>query len=455
MKKVFSMILAMLLVLLLCACGDTAEKTSSDVNTIQDTAVSDITSNEDKSDNFSSNSAQPNNANNKNQATQNNSSNITNSSQKTGSKNVDLNTWIQDNPHKNIVCVKTLGLQQISFCDKDSNALINIKIPKEWKLEKSKNGYNVVKESQTIGSIVISKKADSKNETVNVFKGEMTTGELKVTNSIDCTKYDKTPMYTRTLYYSYDDKHGNEKFLALTVPYEEIDPSNILTMMTEVKKSEAYIEKNLGVLQIQDNSKKILILGNSFVGTSNIGGILQEMCGPDVLVEAHSRGYGTVLTYTSDIEMMQKIREGNYSAVFMCGLYYTSDVLELANMINACENSNTKLALFPAHNEQRFLIDNATSSYPNLLLLDWKAEIDNLISRGIDVSNFCINDAHKHSTPLAGYVGAHMAYRALFSKIPKATSFSQVPQWQLGLLGRYVTSGSILLYDENSVCFIE
>ena len=142
-EKIFLIIFAMLLVLCLSACGDVNEKTNSVVNTTQDTAMSDITSKEDKSDNFSSNSDQLNNANNKNQATQNNSSNITNSSQKAGSKNVDLNTWIQDNPYKNIACVKTLGLQQISFCDKDSNALINIKIPKatsfsrvpQWQIE--------------------------------------------------------------------------------------------------------------------------------------------------------------------------------------------------------------------------------------------------------------------------------------------------------------------------------
>ena len=50
--------------------------------------------------------------------------------------------------------------------------------------------------------------------------------------------------------------------------------------------------------------------------------------------------------------------------------------------------------------------------------LSWKEEIDALISGGVRYDDMCMNDMHQHSTPLAGYVGAHLIYRNLFDKIP-------------------------------------
>lgn len=379
-----------------------------------------------------------------------NSSHTTERSHIEENSNTTENSRVQDSSYEDIVCVKTLGFQKVSFCVQNSNVLIHITIPKEWKLEKNKNGYSIVKQSQTIGSITALGKTSSANESVNLFSGEVTAGDMKITHSIDRIDYDTQPSYTRTLCYSYDDKHGSHKNITLTVDYQEIDSSAVYTMMTEAEKSISSTEKNMGVLQIQDNRNKILILGNSFVNTSNIGSILQDMCGSDVSVEAHSRGYASVATYTENVYMMQNIYEGNYSAVFMCGLYSFNDTLELSNIVDACESSNTQLAIFPAHNENRSLIDDATFMYPNAILIDWKAEIDSLISTGIHSSNFCIDDAHKHSTPLAGYVGAHMIYRAILNKIPQTTSFSQVPKSQIDLLGEYVTSGSIVLFDESS-----
>ncbi|MBQ4559446.1 MAG: hypothetical protein IJA54_03855 [Tyzzerella sp.] len=199
----------------------------------------------------------------------------------------------------------------------------------------------------------------------------------------------------------------------------------------------------MGVLPIQDNRNTVLILGNSFINTSNVGDILQTMCGSDLFVEAHSRGYASVATYAQDDYMLQNIRRGDYSVVFICGLYSYSDVVELEKIVDACEYSNTKIAIFPAHNEDISLIKDAATMYPNAVLIDWKKEINILIIRGIDYYEFCIDDQHQHSTPLAGYVGAHMIYRAVFNEIPQTTSFSQVSEQQIKLLREYVTTGTI------------
>lgn len=202
-------------------------------------------------------------------------------------------------------------------------------------------------------------------------------------------------------------------------------------------------EGNMGVLQIQDNRNTVLILGNSFINTSNVGDILQTMCGSDLFVEAHSRGYASVMTYAQDDHMVQNIRRGDYSVVFICGFYNYSDVLELEKIVDACEYSNTKIAIFPAHNEDSSLIADAAAMYPNAVLIDWKKEINILITKGIDYYDFCFDDQHQHSTPLAGYVGAHMIYRAIFNEIPQTTSFSQVSKQQIDLLGDYVKNGTM------------
>lgn len=354
--------------------------------------------------------------------------------------------------YEDIDCVETLDFKQVGFSEKNSNVLIGITMPEQWKLKKTKNGYNIVKKLHKIGSIKISEITNSANESV---VSQKSVNDINITHSVECIGFGKRPSYIRTLCYNYEDEHGNYKNLVLTVAYQEIATSAVDKMMWGAEKSISYAEGNRGVLQIRDNRNTVLILGNSFINTSNVGSILQTMCGSDLFVEAHSRGYASVATYAQDEYMLQNIRLGNYSVVFICGFYNYSDVVELTKIVDACEYSNTKIAIFPAHNEVSSLIEDAATMYPNTVVIDWKKEINILISKGIDYYNFCIDDQHQHSTPLAGYVGAHMIYRAVFNEIPQTTSFSQVPETQINLLGDYVSNGKITSLDENSIYVIE
>lgn len=361
----------------------------------------------------------------------------------------------KDTSYNDIVCTKIINFSQVGFSVKGSNTLLYVTIPKEWTLKNSDNGYSILKNSQTIGNVSTLAKSNDTSKAVNVFYTEITTGDIKVTHSIDRITSGNSSSYLRTLCYNYDDASGNRKSISLTFNYQEIDSSAAYKMITEVKTNTATTNSNLGLLRIEDERNKVLILGNSFINSSGIGSILQTMCGNEVYVEAHSRGYAHVGTYTNDADMMQKIRGGNYSVVFICGLYDHLAVSDLKNMISVCEESNTKLAVFPAHNENQEKIEHAISLYPDTIFLNWKEEIDNLISTGIDISYFCIPDAHNHSTPLAGYVGAHMIYRAIFNKIPETTEFIEVSKSQIDLLGEYVKTGSIVLLDKNSSYVIE
>ena len=179
------------------------------------------------------------------------------------------------------------------------------------------------------------------------------------------------------------------------------------------------------------------------MASSNVGSIFQKMCGTSLSVEAQSRGYARVTTYVQDESVMNQIRSGDYAAVILCGLYDSESLANLEHMVNACASSDTKLAVFPAHNEKRSLIGAVGVMHSSVVLLDWKAEIDSLISSGIDQTHFCIADSHKHSTPLAGYVGAHMIYRAIFGKVPAETLYSEVSRSEIALLGEYTSTGSV------------
>ena len=68
-----------------------------------------------------------------------------------------------------------------------------------------------------------------------------------------------------------------------------------------------------------NSSNTILILGNSFIGTSQIAAFLNDMLtqgNTQMTCKAISRGYATVQTYTTDAYLMETIAEGGYCYVF-------------------------------------------------------------------------------------------------------------------------------------------
>ncbi len=198
------------------------------------------------------------------------------------------------------------------------------------------------------------------------------------------------------------------------------------------------------------SSGEILILGNSFIGSSRIGSILSslfEAGGKDYTVNAISKGYASVVRYVTDIyygpEIKNEIREGRYIAVFLCGFYSEDDVLALPEMVEVCREGDTPLTLLPAHNENKTLWKKGAAEN-NLPVLPWQSEIDALMDEGLaDFFDFCIDDAHFHSTPLAGYVGASMIYRAVCGEMPQLT-FWNAPLESFAVadkLGTYMQRG--------------
>ncbi len=167
----------------------------------------------------------------------------------------------------------------------------------------------------------------------------------------------------------------------------------------------------------ENESKTILILGNSFIGSSQIGEFLNNMlkqAGSEYSVVAIAQGYATVSTYSCDPEWMAEISRGNYCYVFQCGFYTPGEKEEFEAIKQVCSAANTGIIAFPAHNEDPNAVDKISKED----CLNWKAEIDALIAAGVPYEHLCMDDMHQHSTPLAGYIGAHLIYRNLFDEIP-------------------------------------
>jgi hypothetical protein len=205
----------------------------------------------------------------------------------------------------------------------------------------------------------------------------------------------------------------------------------------------------------------VLILGNSFVASSRIGDILQTICEGEGIyrVNAISLPNVSIKDYASSEYHLELISSGRYGILFMCGLFSVNDEKGLEKIYEACQRSGTVLVLFPAHNEGYKNIENAQKKYPDIVTVDWRNEINKLIYSGINKWQFCMKDGPEHSTPLAGYVGASMIYRALYGKMPTAEvdyNSCGVSQATVeSLLGSYVETGIIYGASKSSIYIFE
>ncbi len=338
---------------------------------------------------------------------------------------------------------------------KNDSVLLKIKHPAAWILIEANEGFDIICDGKTVGYLLGAAANDTNAWTV-------LNTDSYTANGVVVTKYtEQRNGDTETRYryvYSYQVE-GYTRTVTLTVACDEIDDVSEATLYTNVTTVGKTESDTVGVLSyVLNNPSSILILGNSFVGTSNIGNILTEMLennGKYCHVTAVSRGYATVATYINDAAMMQSIRDGVYDAVFICGFYDMNQVANLGVLKAACDESGTTLVIFPAHNESSSAVVAAQSQYPSLFCLDWKSELDGLIGRGVDRWDLCIDDAHDHSRPLAGYVGAHMIYRAIYGELPTEPMQSSINQSYIdSILGNYAYVGDARIVDEDAITYL-
>ena len=338
---------------------------------------------------------------------------------------------------------------------KEDTTFLQLECPILWKLKETSAGYEITRSGTPIGQIVSGEADDTAN-------WKILNSESSEENGISVTKHIERKKGTKTFRYRYIYEYTvgeNAHTVTLTASYAELDATGEQKLCDDVTYVDQYSSGSRGVLSASGEPASILILGNSFISTSNIGNILREMLtqnGKACDVEAISRGYAEVETYASDSELLARIRRGEYNMVFICGFYDREEVENLEVIRKTCNRSNTQLVIFPAHNENAGVVAYAQETYPSLVCLNWKNEIDLLIKSGVSIRDFCINDEHQHSTPLAGYVGAHMIYRAIYNELPNRPMRYALAQSDIdGVLGNYAYVGSVPNLADDEITYLD
>ena len=347
-----------------------------------------------------------------------------------------------DTPYWKLECRTIKDREDLHF-DLGSNFDISLSFSKDWELVANGSGYDIKYNEKTIGNISKGS-AESPEWTLEKSYSKVNNPSFTAKKFIEKKSTDGNTAYRYR--FEYDCKiNETPVILSMCIDYTELDANAADRLYTSSKISSITTVKSKSLSDL--DGKVSLILGNSFISSSSIGYILDEMifsnnniCG----FEAISQGYATVETYATNPEMLSNIESGDYKAVLICGFYSDGEITHLKTLEKACQKSNTKLIIFPAHNESEKSINAARNACPTLEFLDWKGELDMLIESGVDKWKLCVDDAHKHSTPLAGLVGAHMIYRAIYGEIPSLDGIYSVSISDAkNILGDYLTTGCV------------
>ena len=341
-----------------------------------------------------------------------------------------VTTVSEDTLYQDIVCQTSEKYLNTLFSYKNSNFTLCYYLPGEWILRpiSNENGYTLERDSTVFGKIVSGEITDTELWQA-IATREKTRNELSVTEYIEKSGTESTLKFRYRYIFSFLE-NGAARTVTLIADYDQIcaQTADHLLGRSDITDTTARTQFNT-LSSIKDGS--ILILGNSFIGSSDIGNILTEMFANNnrgCKVTAISRGYAEVDTYVNDTELMKSILNGSYDAVFICGLYSALQLTPLQALSGICQRSNTELIIFPAHNEPTAVINAAMKNNPDLVCLNWKNEIDSLIATNLSRWIFCVDDTYDHSKPLAGYVGAHMIYRAIYGEVPEADMKNSISQ---------------------------
>ena len=330
----------------------------------------------------------------------------------------------------------------ICFAAENRSYGLSLNLPSDWQFEnRSKNVIIIKKNNDEIGTIAYESKSTS-DEWLTLTSSKHNADKISIEFNVE--KHSTAEEYRHRICFNYNED-GEAKAVTLTVPYCELSNTSLMKIKLYTAFKNIGYDPQIGVIDLESDTRGVLIMGNSFIGTSKVGDILDEMIrrtDKKISVTSLSRGYAHVDTYALDNAIMALINSGEYSAVFICGFYDNDQVEYLSMLKEACDNGKTALFIFPAHNENAASIKRANKSVEGVQLLNWKEQIESFIDRGADKWSFCYDDQHLHSTPLAGYIGAHMIYRAIFGEIPDCTVSKHVSQSLIdSVLGNYAQTG--------------
>ena len=349
---------------------------------------------------------------------------------------------VPDEPTEEETCRTVLKdeWEKIRITDTDKTLSFVLELPDDWRVQKvDKDTFAIFRSNKKIGTI-------ERDQSLSRYQDFEYGNIADITAQTSYRVMEDDGHYYR--YFVIEFVQNTVKYTVyVTVDYNELDEKScreFIRKLTLVPQKKVFIHPSEG-----NGSNKILILGNSFVATSEVGEFLNDMLrtsGLRYYADPIAIGMANVTTFENYPDICDSMANGEYCYVFLCGLYSDEAVRAVQTMKNYCELSDTKLILFPAHNESANSIRKATDAYADLIMLNWKGEIDALLERGAEYSDYCVDDYHKHSKPLAGYVGAHMIYRSLFKNQPPPLTAAAplTERYVNSKLEDYIESGGVI-----------
>ena len=375
--------------------------------------------------------------------------------------NEDKKVVIDKDGYKSIERYTPMGYDKKYFGVADSKYVINLSYPRDWEFSTDDDGITVIsREGKKVGKIISGEATDLSSWKV-LKTDEGKNGTLSTAMYLEASKK-QARTYRMRFEYTYKDTPAAETthLITLISDYSEICDFTLNKMLIGQTLKSISSDTVTGSLNDLGDVSSVAIFGNSFIGSSDIGNILSEMFSSNrkhVSVHTDAWPHGTVEDFGADEYTLSNIRLGAYDVVFLCGFYKGIQLNEpLDNIKKACDTSGTKLVVFPAHNENMGTAKSANQRYSDIGIVSWKEELDMLISQGVDKWELCENDSHLHSTPLAGYVGAHMIYRAIYGEMPAVGMSSTISQSYINsILGDYARTANATYIDPSQITYLK
>ena len=373
-------------------------------------------------------------------------SNFTDEKENANTDNNQNDTIKAEYLYKELECRSFDEYIEYRFSFRNSNYFITLLFPKVWYISEEETSFDIYYGVNKIGCISVdSDYTESGWKTIETHEGG--NAPLNSTSYIEYNYDEKGDLiYRHRFDYSFTE-NSYELKLSIFINYIEADGFTVFKLREGAKiTSKEYYTRYHDLKELRDS--KILILGNSFISSSQIADILNELFSinnKSCSVNAVSISYATVSKYLDNEEITNEISSKKYDAVFICGLYSEADLTNLNKLIKICNDSDTKLVIFPAHNEKDFLIEDLSFRYPDVYCLNWKNELDMIISSGVSKQELCINDSYSHSNSIAGFVGANMIYRAIYGESPNFDNITTVSKAEINtILYEYLKSEYII-----------
>lgn len=342
------------------------------------------------------------------------------------------------------------GYQKALFSCGEASNLLELTLPNNWEIKKATNKLSIICDDKVVGYIY--KSADKPFPPLS--ESRRTVGDISIYEGT----FDNDGTVYRRIIFTYESPTRKSESICIDVEYYYLSKNALSRMMTIISCKKTYTDTYYNLLNGKKDTYSVLIFGNSFLDTSDLANSINELSQGSIVAESIVIEDGQADDFLNDRWCMSRILSMEYDIVLLGGLYPDEKNIKAANTIfSVCSAENIDFAIMPAHNEDRETIKKTLEYYGSgslMKLLDWKNEIESLIESGISIDYFCNDNPDKNSTPLAGYVGANMIYRAIFGKAPTYDMSAKIlSSNELKILHDYLDKGCAKIYTPESTVY--